>query len=344
MAKIMTLRFIDSFDHYATADLALKYSDVSVSSAAISSGNGRRSTKCLRLSQAAAYVSRVHAAHATWIVGFAFKTATLPGSTTAFLSFYDGATLHVDIRMLADGTLRATRNGTTLATSTSALSAGTFYSIECKVTIDDAAGVVELRVNGSSTGWINITSQDTRNAGNASANLIKINGLGVTNVDYDDFYICDGAGSVNNDFLGDVRVDCYMPDGNGNSSQLVGSDSNSTDNYLLVDEASQNGDTDYVQSSTVNNKDTYTIADMSHTPTSIFGTQLNMVAKKDDSGTRSICSVVRSAGTDYDGDTQALSAASYVDYRQIRETDPATSAAWTRTNLNNAEFGVKVAA
>lgn len=339
----MTLHFVDSFDHYATADISQKYSDASGSGVTISSGNGRRGTACLRLTQSAGYVSRVLPAHATWIVGFAFKTSTLPGSYTSFLLIQDSSTVHVDIRLGADGTLRATRNGTTLATSSNSLSANTFYYIETRVTIDDSSGVVEVRVNGSSSGWINITGQDTRNAANASANLIKLSGVVVGSTDFDDLYMCDGAGSVNNNFLGDVRVDCYLPNGNGNSSQLVGSDSNSTDNYQLVDEASQNGDSDYVQSLTVNNKDTYAFADMAHTPANIFGTQLNMVAKKDDSGTRSICSVARSGGTDYDGDTQALTT-TYVDYRQIRETDPATSAAWTRTNLNNAEFGVKVAA
>lgn len=338
----MTLRFIDSFDHYATADISQKYSDSTFPS--ISSGNGRRGTSCLRLGGTPNYVTRVLGAHATWIVGFAFKVGALPGSYLAFLLFNDSSTAHVDIRLGADGTLRATRNGTTLATSTNALSASTYYYIEVKVTIDDSAGAVEVRVNGSSTNWINITSQDTRNAGNASANVIRLQGMnGTSSADFEDLYICDGSGSINNDFLGDVRVDCYLPNGNGNSSQLVGSDSNSTDNYQLVDETSQNGDSDYVQSATVNNKDTYTVADMSHTPTNIFGTQLNMIAKKDDSGTRSICSVCRSGGTDYDGDTQALGT-TYVDYRQIRETDPATSSAWTRSNLNSAEFGVKVAA
>jgi hypothetical protein len=68
-----------------------------------------------------------------------------------------------------------------------------------------------------------------------------------------------------------------------------------------------------------------------------------MIAKKDDSGTRSICSVTRSGGSDTDGATQALST-SYLCYREISVTDPNTAAAWTRANLNSAEFGVKVAA
>lgn len=338
----MALRFIDSFDHYATADINQKYSSTS-GTVAVSAGNGRRSTSSLRCGLTGNVV-RVIDSQGTWVVGFAIKFAALGSGDVAFLIIQDGGSTQVDIRLRADGTLRATRNGTALATSTSALSANTTYYVETKVLISDTVGTVEVRVNGSSTGWINITGQDTKNTANSTANSIVINGAtSGGSTDFDDYYICDGAGSVNNDFLGDVRVDCYMPNGNGNSSQLVGSDGNSTDNYLLVDEASQDGDTDYVQSSTVNNKDTYAFTDMSHTPSSIFGTQLNMIAKKDDSGTRSICSVVRSGGTDYDGDTQALGT-TYSDYRQIRETDPATSAAWTRTNLNSAEFGVKVAA
>lgn len=343
----MTLRFIDSFDHYATADLLHKYTSLSGggNQPIISSGNGRRSTSSLRIPANTGVLSKTLDAQATWIVGHSFRTSVFDASNDRpFVSFLDAGSVQTDVRVRPDGTIRATRNGTTLATSSNSLSTNTTYYIETKVVINDTTGSVEVKVNGSSTGWINITGQDTKNTANASANVIQFNGITASsNTDFDDLYICDGAGSTNNDFLGDVRVDCYLPDGNGNSSQLTGSDGNSTDNYQLVDESSQNGDTDYVQSATVNQKDTYTFADMSHTPASIFGTQVNMTAKKDDSGTRSICSVCRSGGTDYDGDTQALST-SYVDYRNINETDPATSSAWTRTNLNAAEFGVKVAA
>lgn len=335
----MALRFVDSFDHYATADFTQKWTSIT-SSPTISSGTGRRGTNCFRGNTSAHELSKTLDNQATWIVGFAFTPEGSTSGDEPILIFLDGASVQTDIRLRTDGTLRATRNGTTLATSSNALSAATTYYIETKVTISDASGVVEVRVNGSSTGWINITSQDTKNTANAYANVIRLKT--VTNAArFDDLYVCDGTGSANNDFLGDVRVDCYLPSGNGNSSQLAGSDGNSTDNYALVDEASQNGDTDYVQSATASQKDTYAFADMSHTPSSIFGVQVNMVAKKDDSGTRTICSVTRSGGSDTDGATQAL-ATSYVDYREILETDPNTAAAWTRTNLNSAEFGVKV--
>ena len=344
----MTLKFMDSFDHYATAQISQKWT--AVTGATIGASAGRRSTGGAQFSGAAQSMTKSIAATATFYIGFAlYITSSSTGGYLIYLG--DSGSDQCGLFLGSDGTLSFRRGTTNLTTSSNALSTGAWNYIEFLVTINNTTGVYEVRVNGSATGWIaNTTGANTRSTANNSANTILMNarpaapsGGFAGSIVIDDFYYCDSAGSVNNSFLGDVRIDCYMPDGNGNSSQLVGSDSNSTDNYLLVDESAPNGDTDYVQSSTVNNKDTYTFADMSHTPTSIFATQLNMSAKKDDSGTRSICAVCRSGGTDYDGDTQALGT-SYVDYRQIREVDPATSAAWTRTNLNSAEFGVKVAA
>lgn len=339
----MALRFVDSFDHYATADVLLKYNSSS-GTPTISAGNGRRSTASFRSATAGVLIKTLDA-QASWVVGFSFKVAALPTlGALVILSLRDAGTTQVDVRLNTDGTMSVTRNGTNLSTSASALSGATTYYVEFKATISDAAGSYTLRVNGGS--FTTGSSVDTKNTANASANQIAVGAAGNQsqgNCDIDDLYVCDGTGSANNDFLGDVRVDCYMPSGNGNSSQLTGSDGNSTDNYALVDEASQNGDTDYVQSATSGQKDTYAFTDMSHTPASIFGVQVNMVAKKDDSGNRSICAVTRSGGADTDGATQALST-SYSVYTEIRETDPNTSAAWTRTNLNNAEFGVKVAA
>lgn len=338
----MALRFVDSFDHYATADVLLKYTSSSLTPT-ISSGNGRRSTASFRSSGGGVLIKTLDA-QASWVVGFSFRVAALPSGALAFLSLRDAGTTQVDVRLNTDGTLSVTRNGTGLSTSALSLSAATTYYIEFKATINDSTGSYTLRVNGAS--FTTGSSVDTKTSANASANQVAvgaITNLAQGSCDIDDFYICDSTGSSNNDFLGDVRVDCYMPSGNGNSSQLAGSDGNSTDNYALVDEASQNGDTDYVQSATSSQKDTYAIADMSHTPASIFGVQVNMVAKKDDSGTRSICAVTRSGGSDTDGATQALGT-TYFCYTEIRETDPNTAAAWTRTNFNNAEFGVKVAA
>lgn len=343
----MALRMVDSFDHYATADITGKWTARTGTNNAISASNGRRSTSSWRTTSLATaqHLTKTLDAQATWVIGFSY-TISLLGAVIEICSFLDAGSKQVELRLLADGTLRVTRNGTTLATGTAALSAGTTYYIEFKVTINDS-GSYEVRVDGSNTNHPNSTG-DTQNTANATANQVRIGdalapGTNTPNIDFDDLYICDGTGGVNDDFLGDVRVDAYFPIGNGNSSQLTGSDGNSTDNYLLVDDASQDGDSTYVQSSTATNKDTYDVTGMSHTPTDIYGLQVNMFAKKDDSGARSIASVIRSGGSDNDGTTQALGT-TYVDYMQISQTDPNTAAAWTKANFAAAEFGVKVAA
>lgn len=340
----MTLRFVDSFDHYASADLLLKWAST-VGTAPTIAAVGRRGSSGLRISGGtSSSIIKTLDPHATWTMGFALNVSAAPISASRLVVAMDAGTEHLRLRLNTDGTISVLRGGSTvLSTSGVSLSFGGFSYLEWTFTINDTTGSYDVRLNGSSI--TSGTGVDTRNGANSTVNQIQLRGADspAGNWDFDDIYMCDGAGSVNNSFLGDVRVDCYMPNGNGNSSQLMGSDGNSTDNYLLVDEASQNGDTDYVQSATVNQKDTYAIADMSHTPSSIFGAQINMIAKKDDSGTRSICAVTRSGGSDTDGANQALST-SYLCYREIRETDPNTAAAWTRTNLNNAEFGIKVAA
>jgi len=341
----MTLRFADSFDYYATADITKKWTATDGTAPTIQSGAGRRGSQCLRIPNAASSVSKALDAHASWVIAFAFNPGSLPSSAVRIAVAFDAATEHLRLRLNTDGTVSVLRGGSTvLSTSAVSINFGSYGFLEWKFTINDTTGSYDVRYNG-----VSITSGsgvDTRNGGNATVNLIQLRSSAETsgsNWDIDDLCICDGAGSVNNDFLGDVRVDYYLPSGNGNSSQLAGSDGNSTDNYALVDEALQNGDTDYVQSATVNQKDTYAFSDMAHTPTDIFAVQINMVARKDDSGTRSICAVTRSGGSDTDGATQALST-SYLSLREILETDPNTAAAWTRTNFNNAEFGAKVAA
>lgn len=343
------LRMIDSFDHYATADLTLKWTALTGSPTV--GAFGRRSTSGFRCSGTLTQngATKTLDSQATWIVGFSLNPASLPTiAAIGLVRLLDSGTLHVDVRINLAGQFVITRNGTTIAgPSTEVASFGSHQYIEFKATIHDTTGSVELKVNGATI--LTATNIDTRNGANSTANQIMIGhvtggaGPGAGNMDYDDVYICDATGGANDDFLGDVRVDCFLPNANGNSSDLVGSDSNSVDNYLLVDETDPDDDTTYVQSDVVGDHDSYGYPNLSHTPSEIFGVQVNMFAKKDDAGARSIQSVTRSNGADYNGAAQGLST-SYVIYREVLEEDPDTSAAWTESGFNAAEFGVKVAA
>lgn len=341
----MALRFIDSADHYTS--LADKYNNSS--NASVAAGRGRASA-ALNLNQwgSVAFIVKTLDLQPTWIIGFAFRTNVFStsGNGCVLSVSESGSVTHMRVELTPTGKLRVTRNGTQLGSdSPITIALNTYYYFEFKTTIHDTTGVAHLKVNG--VDQVNLTNQDTRNGGNAGADSFVFGSLiGVSpfgNIDYDDIYVCDATGSApTNDFLGDCRVDCIDPNGNGNSSQFVGSDGNSTDNYLLVDEAAPNGDTDYVESATVGNKDTYTYENHPIAAGTVYGVQVNMNARKTDAGLRKVVSVARLSTNEVDSAEHSLST-SYLYYRDIRETKPG-GGAWSITDINNAEFGVKVTA
>ena len=157
----------------------------------------------------------------------------------------------------------------------------------------------------------------------------------------DDLYWYATAGSMTHP-QGDVAVHLLLPSGNGNSSGMLGSDGNSTDNYLLVDEPGPNGDADYVSSDTPGVKDTYVMGDLIPTVGTVLGVKAVLTARKDAAGAGAIQSVYRLSGTEVDGASVALttSHASYVD--PIQTTKPG-GGAWSIADVNAVEIGVKVA-
>jgi len=249
----------------------------------------------------------------------------------------EGTTYHISV-VYSGGKIkiyRGTQFGTVLGVSAATLSAGYNY-IEIKATIHDSTGAVEVKINGVTDNNLNLTNVDTRNGGTGVIDTILIAGTGYT----DDFYVCDTSGATNNDFLGDIRVDTIYPDGDGNYTQFT--PSTGTAHWSLVDETTPNT-TDYNSGANIGDRDSYTYAALSAiTSQTIYGVQINAAALKSDSGSRSLGTMSRLSGTNKDGSGAALSTSqTYIS--EIQETDPA-SAAWTESNINSAEFGVKVTA
>ena len=340
----MALVFCDSFDHYATADRLKKWTaDAGSGSPTVSSG-GRFGNRLVCASSATAVngLSKTVTSLATYVVGFAFQYDSLLAGDLIFFNVLDSGTSHLDLRLTNTGTVRITRNGTTLATGATVLSATTWYYLELKFTIADAPnGVYDLHINGVSE--FSSSTADTRNGANASVNQIVLRGGSISgqSMSFDDFYLLTTSGGApTNDFLGDVRIQALFPDGNGNSSNFDGSDGNSTDNYLLVDESTPNGDTDYVASGDVNDKDTYTYTNLSPGTGTVYGIQHLPYARKTDAGARSICTVDRLSATEVDSANKALTT-TYLYLPDISEAKPG-GGVWTVTDVNSAEFGHKV--
>jgi hypothetical protein len=132
--------------------------------------------------------------------------------------------------------------------------------------------------------------------------------------------------------------------GNGANSALVGSDGNSVDNYLLVDDPAINHDSDttYVESPTVGAKDTYAASNLPTPALSIVGAGTVVVARKTDAGSRAIKTVVRSGGVNYQGADEHFLSTSYAAYRSMFLQNPNGPAAWNETTVNAMEAGVEV--
>ena len=147
----------------------------------------------------------------------------------------------------------------------------------------------------------------------------------------DDIYITDDG------FLGDVRIRGFVPDSNGSTNNFTPS---AGSNYQCVDETPDTDDTDYVSSNSPGDIDLYGIT--TGALADVKGIQVRNSTRKDDAGTREVRAIVRSNGSNYNGDTvEPIDSYSGV-CKQIWETDPDDSNAWTQTKLEAAEFGLEI--
>ena len=337
----MALLWIDSFDHYDDAQIADKYEQIGGTPNIDAVGRFGSGLVCVDGSTQE-FVEKTFTAASSIIVGFAVQIVTLSAADKPLCEIVTGSTVHVTLNyQTSTGRLYLIGPGGTLGTSTPGLSADVWYYVEVKVTIGNSAAF-EVRVNELSV--ISGTG-DTQNGATTTADRVRLragSGSGTsTTRRFDDFYIADTSGGApTNDYLGDIRVEAIFPNGNGNTSNLTGSDGNSTDNYLLVDETLTINDADYVESNTVGNKDTYAYTNVTPTTGTVYGLQPVLRAAKTDAGARSVASVARHSGSETDGTNQALSTTTRY-YADVRETKPG-GGAWSISDVNGAEFGVKV--
>lgn len=276
----------------------------------------------------------------TVIVGFALKVGTLGACRLVNLREDDNSTTGFNLRLKADGALEVYRNTTLLATTaTTPIVTGTWYFIEMKVTVNNS-GSYEIRVN---TNNVLSGSADTQNgATNAYANRVRFGDWLVgypanLAIKYDDVYICDGTGSVNNDFVGPCKVETIKP-----TSDVVSDFTPQTgaDNFAMVDDAAPN-DTDYVESSTPTDKDRYGMGNLS-TSGDILGIMVNAVARVTDASPFDIDLIVKSGSTEDTAASQAVTGTDYVTFTKVYEENPDTTDPWTVSEVNGLEAGFQV--
>jgi hypothetical protein len=152
---------------------------------------------------------------------------------------------------------------------------------------------------------------------------------------FDDFYL-DGS-----TFHGPRRIETLTA--SADTAQKDFTASSGADNYAMVDEALGDGDTSYVLSAAVLDKDLYDLADLSEDPAAIDAVQLCVTARETDAGQYNLKSLLKSGATTYDGAAGSLTT-SYIDVLEIWQTDPNGSAAWTKDAIDALQAGQEVTA
>jgi hypothetical protein len=341
------LLFMDGCQHYATADIQKKW-DGDFWAATVNASGGRRAAGSLSLGNQA-YVGKLIPQTTTLIFGFWWHnddglpiSSSLNSSGTHIAKLMALGAQQLAVAANSSGVIGIYRSTTQIAVSASGALPDTGGYVEIKILFSQTVGTVDVRVNGTSV--ISATGLDTCQQTSTFCDEVQLWGLyaGSSTANHiHDIYICDGTGSLNNNFLGDCRVDTVRPVSDGTTTDFTCS--TGTDHYALVDEATPSS-TDYNYSNTVNDIDLYGIDTTLATLTTedVFGVQVNVAALKEDAGARSIAPVARSSSTNVVGDTLVLSTSELYACSVYEQDSTATD--WTKTSIEAAEFGAKIVA
>lgn len=343
MEVAIMLLFCDSFDHYDTALIGEKY--LSTSNAAIVSGGGRRGTNCVSISYSQGSIQKAFADSATLIVGFAYNASQQLNYGLVVFYDYEGTdgVEQGQLRLNAAGGIDYyDGNGNLLASSALGLiSLNTFQYIEISVTFSTtaASGSVSAQLNGQSI--FSVGNVVTSLSGNNYANLVNVtySGGSDTNILIDDLYICNGAGTVNNDFLGDVGVTCLLPNGEGQLDDFT--PNGAPENYQCVSNNPPDDDNEYVSSAQVGTTDLYTIESLPELTSAVVAVQLVASARKDDSYTRVLALGFGNGTTSVFDGTFSLTS-DYLMFTQPYDTNPITDETWGIDDVDNGQIGIQV--
>lgn len=235
-------------------------------------------------------------------------------------------------------------NDTNIDVTTFSIPLNQWSYLEAKVTnLTNAApaGSLQLRGTVGSNTFNFYSSPGTRVFNNATDNQASsLVFFARGDQSYDDVYICDLLGGVNNTFLGAVKVRTVFPTANGFITQLtpVGAGSN----YQAVNNSSLSPDTTYVESRVIGDKDLYLGGGLVLAPgNTVKGLTVNAVVRKDKSGYGHVKLPVRVAATDSNG-TDSYIPVGYQTFQRPLDVNPVSGLPWQENDVNNLQTGVMI--
>lgn len=329
----LNLVFIDGSEHWATGVDKFKQSTFSSHSAPASGVTGAHG----KVTDDATWDS-----HGVGITGIGtpsvkgrFRIRTLGNEELILLQ--NGTTTHLQLELRSDGALQVRSSAFTHITS-STYAIDTWYEMELFAVIDDSAGAYRLKVDGaipskSGGGTMDQSGLDTRNGATSTINQVKWGG-GTTIDTYVDDHAIDASGNE----IGLGQVETLYPNGAGDLAEMTRGGADSGANWSQCDEATLNGDTDYVGNTVSGKRDCYAFQNRSITGTP-RAVQVTTTVKLT-SGTPTFKNFLRIGGVNYDGSTTHTATSAYKCYVEVWNTNPATGLAWTDSDIDGLQAGI----
>jgi hypothetical protein len=277
------------------------------------------------------------------IFGYAFKTtAFFNGEET--VEVYRASTRAGYIRFYTNGDLQWVPNGVAFASGILPNSGWNY--LEVRVTLaNGTGGSVNIRLNGRQI-YEKLAFDSTLTSDGWS--FLRWRGHG-TGSAIDDIYICNGDGTENNDFLGDIRVLSSNPTADFSTEwdQAGGGG-----HFEEIDDqplsAGLGGepwtDADYIEDDTPGNKCLFEYATVApgFINQDVKGLQLATAVRVTNPQSLRFKNILLSGATEVDLSDDALMWDTYQPVVSISELDPDTTDPWTVTGINATKFGVEV--
>lgn len=225
-------------------------------------------------------------------------------------------------------------------TATPAIVANAWKHVEAKVLLDDAAGTVEVRVEGITV--INIAGVRTNNN---VAGIVKscqqvaqqsCQDIGGPHMYMKDYIIWNGTGASNNNFMGSCQVLKIIPDAD---IALNWNTSAGGTGFNLINEVTPDDDGTYISAPFPLPAGAYecSLTDLPITVTSVRGVMPIHRSRKTDGGDGNIQVGMVSGGVTGNGADRPITTA-YTYWYDLMDTDPNTGGAWSRLSVNNAHL------
>ncbi len=348
----MSLLWIEGFESFgvtngnAPVGLQQKYDNAVLDSAVGTVQAGRISGHSLRMTSSTTYIGKTVSATAdTLIIGFGFYMDAHATGEQVILQLWDQTNIQGTLAIQTTGLWKYYRGGTLIGStgtllgtsSGSALVDATWMYVELKVKIHASAGTVDIKIDGVST--LSLTSQNTDRTSSGIVTGFMLEGSTHTadHTQFDDVYVCDTAGSINNDFLGaqvvrllqpssDAGTNAYTPDSGGTHYNRLTENPQDTTTYLADD--------------TTGHRELFGVAGLNIG--NVAGLQINAVAAITDATVYSLKNSTHTAGgTDTDQAAVTVADTTYQTIANVLEKNPETNAQWSVTQVNGCQFGFK---